>query len=166
LLVRGLSVRTGATGDHRGRLVWADIAWNGLNAPARAPSQDPYEAAIRDGQTALARRSADVPAWFGRSTLARWALAGPDELVTAPSARELADLLYRLLDVAAPPQRGAAGCVRQVAAKRNEPPCVRSASRPAPSQQQPAPGKPRQQLRLLRRLCNAARRPAPARIAA
>jgi Histidine kinase-like ATPase domain len=84
LLVRGLSVRTGVTGDHRGRLVWADIAWDGSNAPARALA-------------ALARRF-DVPAWFGRSTLAWWALAGPDELVTAPSAQELADLLYRRTD--------------------------------------------------------------------
>jgi serine/threonine-protein kinase RsbW len=27
LIVRGLSVRTGMTGDWRGRLVWADVAW-------------------------------------------------------------------------------------------------------------------------------------------
>jgi hypothetical protein len=37
LLVRGLSVRTGTTGDRRGRLVWADVAWpeheGGLHAP-------------------------------------------------------------------------------------------------------------------------------------
>jgi hypothetical protein len=91
LLVRGLSVRTGVTGDHRGRLVWADIAWDGSNAPA-------------DTLAALARRF-DVPAWFGHSTLAWWALAGPHELVTAPSARELADLLYRRADAPAPPQR-------------------------------------------------------------
>jgi Histidine kinase-like ATPase domain len=164
LLVRGLSVRTGVTGDHRGRLVWADIAWDASNAPARALSQDPYEAAIRDGQTALARRFADVPAWFGRSTLAWWALAGPDGLVTAPSARELAGLLYRL-DAPALPQLGVAGCVLQVAAKQDEPPCIPSVSRPAPSQQ-PAPDKPRRQLGLLRRVRHAARRPAPAQTAA
>jgi anti-sigma regulatory factor (Ser/Thr protein kinase) len=52
LLVLGLSVRTGVTGDHRGRLVWADIAWDGPNTPARAPSQDPDEAATRGGQAA------------------------------------------------------------------------------------------------------------------
>jgi hypothetical protein len=28
LLVRSLSARTGVCGDHRGRLVWADIAWD------------------------------------------------------------------------------------------------------------------------------------------
>ncbi|HUY48850.1 MAG TPA: ATP-binding protein [Streptosporangiaceae bacterium] len=27
VVVRGLSVRTGVCGDHRGRLVWADVAW-------------------------------------------------------------------------------------------------------------------------------------------
>jgi hypothetical protein len=52
LLVCGLSVRTGVTGDHRGRLVWADVAWNGPNAPARAPSPDPYQAATCGGQAA------------------------------------------------------------------------------------------------------------------
>ncbi len=51
-LVVALSVRMGVTGDHRGRLVWADIAWDGPNAPARALSLDPDEAAIRDGQAA------------------------------------------------------------------------------------------------------------------
>jgi len=29
LLVRGLSVRTGHTGDQRGRLVWAQVPWDG-----------------------------------------------------------------------------------------------------------------------------------------
>jgi hypothetical protein len=52
LLVRGLSVRTGVTGDHRGRLVWADIACDGPDAPARAPSQDPSGVATRGGQAA------------------------------------------------------------------------------------------------------------------
>ena len=52
LLVAALSVRTGVTGDHRGRLVWADIAWDGPNAPIRTPAQDPDEAAIPDGQAA------------------------------------------------------------------------------------------------------------------
>ena len=46
LLVLGLSVRTGVTGDHRGRVVWADIAWAGPNAPAPAPSHDPDEARL------------------------------------------------------------------------------------------------------------------------
>jgi len=107
LLVRGLSVRTGVTGDHRGWLVWADIAWDGRNPPAPELARDSYEADIPDGQTALARRIADVPVWSGRSTLAWWKLAGPNELAMAPSAQELARLLYRLLDAAALPQLGA-----------------------------------------------------------
>jgi len=52
LLVDGLSVRTGVAGDHRGRLVWADIAWDGREPPACSRSQDPGEAASRYGQSA------------------------------------------------------------------------------------------------------------------
>jgi len=95
LVVQGLSVRTGVCGDHRGRLVWADIPWGGADAEQPASSQDPYEAAIGDGQAALASRFSDVPAWFGRSTLQWWALAG-GELLAAPSAQELASLLDRV----------------------------------------------------------------------
>jgi protein-L-isoaspartate(D-aspartate) O-methyltransferase len=36
LLVRGLSMRTGVTGDQRGRLVWAEIAWDATGTAARA----------------------------------------------------------------------------------------------------------------------------------
>lgn len=93
LLVHGLSLRTGVTGDQRGRLIWADIAFD---APGAAASHDPYEAAIREGRATLARRFRDMPAWFGRATLAWWALAKSGELVTAPSASGLADLLSRL----------------------------------------------------------------------
>jgi hypothetical protein len=96
LLVQGLSVRTGVCGDHRGRLVWADISWN-TGAAEAASAQDPYEAAIGDGQAGLASRFAAVPAWFGRSTLQWWALAD-GELVTAPSAQELAGMLCPILD--------------------------------------------------------------------
>ena len=62
LLVRGLSLRTGMARDHRGRLVWADIAWDdsGVAGP------DPYEVAIRDDWAGLARRFAGVPS-LGRS---------------------------------------------------------------------------------------------------
>lgn len=96
LLVRGLSVRTGIAGDQRGRLVWADVAFDAPDASGQVSVHDPYEAAIRDGQATLARRFRDVPAWFGRSTLAWWALAGSGELVTASSAPELASMLHRL----------------------------------------------------------------------
>ncbi len=98
LLVRGLSMRTGVCGDRRGKLVWADVRWDGAASAVPAAAGDPYEAAIRDGEAALARRFAGVPAWFGRSTLQWWALPESGGLVGAPSARELAALLYRLFD--------------------------------------------------------------------
>lgn len=97
LLVRGLSVRTGMSGDHSGRLLWADIAWSAPAAAARVIAQDPYEAVIREGQAALADRFAGVPTWFGRETLAWWAMASSTRLVTAPTSAQLADLLDRLL---------------------------------------------------------------------
>jgi serine/threonine-protein kinase RsbW len=96
LLVRGLSLRTGVSGDQRGRLVWADVLWDGTDRGAAGVMGDPYEGAIRDGEAALARRFGGVPAWFGRSTLQWWALPDSGELVSAPSARELAALLHRL----------------------------------------------------------------------
>jgi serine/threonine-protein kinase RsbW len=96
LLVRGLAARMGVAGDQRGRLVWADVAWDGLGA-ASASAPDDDEAAIRVGEAALAARFAGVTTWFGRSTLAWWAVAGSGELVTAPSASALARLLERLL---------------------------------------------------------------------
>jgi hypothetical protein len=51
LLVTGLSLRTGACGDHQGRLVWADVRWDGpppaagavmpRTAPARGRRGEP-----------------------------------------------------------------------------------------------------------------------------
>jgi serine/threonine-protein kinase RsbW len=41
LLVRGLSVRTGVTGDQHGRVVWAEITWHGPNAATRETSRNP-----------------------------------------------------------------------------------------------------------------------------
>jgi hypothetical protein len=32
LLVQGLSARTGVCGDHRGRIVWADVSWGDVDA--------------------------------------------------------------------------------------------------------------------------------------
>jgi len=96
LMVHGLSVRTGVCGDHRGRLVWADVPWGDAGAAEPASSQDPYEAAIHDGQADLSSRFVGVPTWFGRSTLLWWALA-EGELVAAPSAGELASVLGRVL---------------------------------------------------------------------
>jgi serine/threonine-protein kinase RsbW len=101
LLVHGLSLRAGVIGDQQGRLVWAEISWNAPDAVARESVLDLYEGAIRDGEAMLAHCFGDVPTWFGHSTLEWWALPRPDVLVSAPSARELAGLLYRLLDAPA-----------------------------------------------------------------
>lgn len=92
-----------------GRLIWADVRWADTTAAA-VVSPDPYEAAIRDGEAALARSFAGVPTWFGRSTLQWWAMVGTGGLVTAPSARELGGLLDQLLD--APPPATAASSHR------------------------------------------------------
>jgi serine/threonine-protein kinase RsbW len=113
IVVRGLSVRNGVHGDQRGRQVWADVRWDGPAATVAAVSPDGQEAAIRDGETALARRFAGVPAWFGRATGAWWALAGNAGLVTAPTASELAGLLYRLLGTQPPVQDGDAADAHQ-----------------------------------------------------
>lgn len=111
LLVRGLSLRTGWTGDVRGRLVWAQMAWADQGVAVPSSSGDPYHASVRAGEQALARRFAGVPAWFGWSTLAWWADAGRAGLVSAPTAQELAALLYRLLDGPEPGQPPPAGQV-------------------------------------------------------
>ncbi|HEY5988586.1 MAG TPA: ATP-binding protein [Streptosporangiaceae bacterium] len=98
LLVRGLALHTGVCGDDRGRLVWADIPWPDPRAVPPPSWQEPYEAAIRDAEVALAKRFAGVHAWFGRSTMQWWALPRWGELITAPTARELAILLNDMLD--------------------------------------------------------------------
>jgi anti-sigma regulatory factor (Ser/Thr protein kinase) len=112
MIVRALSLRAGVDGDHRGRLAWADIAWTAGEPIPPQPVADAYEAAIRDGQAALSERFSGVLTWFGRSTHQWWALpprvpgtpsapypAG-HELLSAPSAKELAELLARTLDAA------------------------------------------------------------------
>ena len=112
MIVRALSSRVGICGDHRGRLVWADVAWTADGAVPPQPVADNYEAAIRDGQAALTERFSGVLTWFGRSTLQWWALPTPapdtpsapypagHELLSAPSAKELAELLDSTLDAA------------------------------------------------------------------
>jgi hypothetical protein len=92
LLVRALSVRTGVEGDHRGRTMWAEIAWDGPDAATVSTT----EVGIRDGEDALARCFPGVLAWFGRSTQEWWALTRRSELVAAPTAAELASLLHRI----------------------------------------------------------------------
>lgn len=97
--MRGLALRTGVIGNQQGRLVWAEIPWDSANPADRVPGRDPYEQAVRVGEATLARRFIGVPIWFGRSTLAWWALLKPGVLVSAPTAPELAGLLQRLLDI-------------------------------------------------------------------
>ncbi|HEY2576762.1 MAG TPA: ATP-binding protein [Streptosporangiaceae bacterium] len=94
LIVSELCTRTGFSGDHRGRLVWGDVFWTGPAAPPAAA--EGHEAAIRAGLTSLADRYRGVPAWFGRSTREWWAMPGcpgARQLVTAPTAHQLADLI-------------------------------------------------------------------------
>jgi anti-sigma regulatory factor (Ser/Thr protein kinase) len=101
LLVRGLSLRIGWTGDERGRLVWAQIAWADHD-PAESPMLlDPNRAAVQEEGTAPTRRFAGVPAWFGRSILAWRVVAGSHGLVSAAPAPGLG-ALYRLLDIRVP----------------------------------------------------------------
>lgn len=92
LVISELCSRTGLSGDHRGRVVWGDVLWDG---PAPPPTAVPgHEAAIRDGLACLADRYHNVPAWFGRSTRQWWALTGrpgAGQLVTARTARELGE---------------------------------------------------------------------------
>jgi hypothetical protein len=139
LLVRGLSVRTGVCGDHRGRLVWADVPWSDAGAPEATSAQDPYQAAIDAGQAGLASRFTSVPAWFGRCTLQWWALAG-GELVTAPSAQELAGLLGRVL-ASTPPRARAAGGMTPADARTA--PAVGREQRPGESQPRFSPARTR-----------------------
>ncbi|HEY5352870.1 MAG TPA: ATP-binding protein [Streptosporangiaceae bacterium] len=111
-VVRALAERTGMCGDHRGRLVWAEIRWNAEGA-AEPEFPDGYEASLRDIQAVMAARYPEADIWFGRTTMQWWAMIGRPEkghpearrLLTAESPADLA----QLLDVAratAPPPRG------------------------------------------------------------
>jgi hypothetical protein len=100
MLVRGLADRTGIAGDERGRVVWADVPWAEAGSVPAAAVRDPYEAAIRDGLAALARKFAGVPIWFGRATLQWWALVDrgyASKLVSGQSPPELAASLEQVL---------------------------------------------------------------------
>ena len=120
LLVRGLSARTGVNGNEQGRTVWAEIAWDGPAPDADLAAAGPGEVEIRDGEAALARRFTGVPVWFGRATRAWWALAGPRDLVTAPTASELAALLYRRLNTPPRPRAASLAGYRQETARGPE----------------------------------------------
>jgi anti-sigma regulatory factor (Ser/Thr protein kinase) len=60
VIVQALSSRVGVCGDHRGRLVWADIAWIADGAMAPQPVADSYAPTIRDSEAALTGRFSGV----------------------------------------------------------------------------------------------------------
>jgi hypothetical protein len=100
-LVAALAERAGVVGDHRGRLVWADVRWADDDTAAEPGGLDGYTEALRDIQTVLAARYPEVNIWFGRATMQWWAMApepGPGWLLTAESPLDLAQLLdvYRV----------------------------------------------------------------------
>jgi hypothetical protein len=139
-VVRALAERTGVCGDHRGRLVWAEIRWTaGGTAPPEFP--DGYEASLRDIQAVLAGRYREADIWFGRATMQWWALIGRPEM-GHPEARRLLTGespldLAQLLDVAratAPFARGRSRGRHGLTGRRAAPrPGLRSA-RPAGQQ--------------------------------
>ncbi len=102
-LVRALAERTGACGDHRGRLVWAEIRW-GQEATAEPDLPDGYESSLQDIQAVLTTRYPEADIWFGRTTMQWWAMIGRPQK-THPEARRLLTAespvdLAQLLDVA------------------------------------------------------------------
>jgi anti-sigma regulatory factor (Ser/Thr protein kinase) len=90
-LVAGLSTRRGVRGGPRGRVVWADIPWDGVPPAMPVPEADAGTCAAVDE---LARMFPRVPVWFGVSTAQWWALADC-ELIAASSPQELARLITR-----------------------------------------------------------------------
>lgn len=99
-MVEVLSARTGAVGDARGRMVWAEVAWPTEHALADAAFEHVHEHAISATEQALRRRFGEFLAWYGRETLRWWACrkhvgAVPTGLISAPTAADLADLLAR-----------------------------------------------------------------------
>jgi hypothetical protein len=152
MMVHALSSQAGMCGDHRGRLVWADVEWSGGAIPVQ-PGTDTYEAAIRAGQAALAERFSGVLTWFGRSTLQWWALqtrvsnaaSAPDaagnELLSAPSAKELAELLDRMLNMA--PIHQHVPAANDGAARGSEVAGALTGSRTRPAAPRSAPAPPR-----------------------
>jgi serine/threonine-protein kinase RsbW len=95
-IVRGLSARTGVCGDHRGRMVWADVPWAGTAAAEAASLPDPDEEAIRASMAGLASRFTGTPAWSDHSALQRRTPSGGRSMSFA-SAQEVARALRRVL---------------------------------------------------------------------
>lgn len=87
LLVQGLSLRAGFTGDQWGRVVWAQIGWPGAGSAIPMQAHDPCQAAVRDGEAAWSPWRAGVPARSECPT-ARWARVGSAALAPEPIAPE------------------------------------------------------------------------------
>lgn len=96
-MVSALSISAGHTGDHRGRLVWAQLTWESEDLPRPAAEQNSQQDNIRENEQALAQIFAWALPWFGRSTLRWWALTEAEGLISAPSPRELAWRLHKIL---------------------------------------------------------------------
>jgi hypothetical protein len=131
-LVAALATRAGVCGDHRGRLVWADIRWAD-DLPDQAAYLDGYTEALRDIQTVLTARYPEAHIWFGRATMQWWAMAtgsGAGWLLTAESPLDLAQLLdvYRVTQ--RPARRRSRGR-HGLTGRRPGPPTGRPASQPA-----------------------------------
>jgi anti-sigma regulatory factor (Ser/Thr protein kinase) len=95
IMVAALSVRTGVSGDERGRVVWADIPWAG-DGPPLFP--DGLRAAICEGRAMLQQRFPGAATWWGMQTMQWWAMtshSGVTSLVSAQSPAELAQKLTR-----------------------------------------------------------------------
>jgi hypothetical protein len=131
-LVAALAARAGVIGDHRGRLVWADVRWAD-DTPAEPGGLDGYTEALRDIQTVLAARYPEVNIWFGRATMQWWAMApepGPGWLLTAESPLDLAQLLdvYRVTQ--RPPARRRSRGRHGLTGHRPGPPAGRPGGQP------------------------------------
>jgi hypothetical protein len=131
-LVAALATRAGVVGDHRGRLVWADVRWAD-DMQDQPGALDGYTEALRDIQTVLAARYPEVIIWFGRATMQWWAMApqpGPGWLLTAESPLDLAQLLdvYRVTQ--RPPARRRSRGRHGLTGPRGGPPAGRPGSQP------------------------------------
>jgi anti-sigma regulatory factor (Ser/Thr protein kinase) len=115
-VVRALAERTGACGDYRGRLVWADIRWS-HEGTAEPDLPDGYESSLRDIQAVLTARYPEADIWFGRTTMQWWAMIGRPEkghpdarrLLTAESPVDLSQLLDVARATAQPAPRSTRG---------------------------------------------------------
>jgi serine/threonine-protein kinase RsbW len=116
-VVQGMSARMGVRGNPGGRQVWADIP-PGQAAIAEPACPGIAEEAIRAGLADLTSTFADIPVWFNQTTQ-EWSALTRGQLVTAPSAAGLAELLSR--EPSSPAQHTVFGTWRRALP---EPACV------------------------------------------